>query len=97
MNGSTVCAGIPISAERAFNDLLHDINSKTSNEIPPPRPPSGRPMTIYAVCLQYFYKRAGPSGASMLEAERAGLQAMHDAGAIRVPRPICGGDGPGGE
>eukprot|EP00752_Nemacystus_decipiens_P007182 g6431.t1 len=45
---------------------------------------------------KYFYKKAGPSGASMLEAERAGLQAMHDAGAIRVPRPICGGDGPGG-
>lgn len=33
----------------------------------------------------------------MLEAERAGLQAMHEAGAIRVPRPICGGDGPGGK
>lgn len=33
----------------------------------------------------------------MLEAERAGLQAMHEAGAIRVPRPICGGDGSGGK
>lgn len=33
----------------------------------------------------------------MLEAERAGLQAMHEAGAIRVPRPICGGTGPGGD
>ncbi|CAM9190094.1 unnamed protein product [Ectocarpus sp. 4 AP-2014] len=45
---------------------------------------------------KYFYKKAGPSGASMLEAERAGLQAMYEAKAIRVPRPICGGDGPGG-
>ncbi|CAM9871758.1 unnamed protein product, partial [Hapterophycus canaliculatus] len=45
---------------------------------------------------KYFYKKAGPSGASMLEAERAGLQAMVEAGGIRVPRPICGGDGPGG-
>ncbi|CAN0047191.1 unnamed protein product, partial [Ascophyllum nodosum] len=45
---------------------------------------------------KYFFKKAGPSGASMLEAERAGLQAMHEADAIRVPRPICGGTGPGG-
>ncbi|CAN0588673.1 unnamed protein product, partial [Ectocarpus sp. 12 AP-2014] len=40
---------------------------------------------------KYFYKKAGPSAASMLEAERAGLQAMYEAKAIRVPRPICGG------
>lgn len=46
--------------------------------------------------LQYFYKKADPSGASMLKAERAGLQAMYEANAIRVPRPLCGGEGPGG-
>lgn len=56
------------------------------------------PLIISAATkLQYFFKKAGPSGASMLEAERAGLQAMHEADAIRVPRPICGGTGPGGD
>ncbi|CAN0018837.1 unnamed protein product, partial [Discosporangium mesarthrocarpum] len=42
---------------------------------------------------KYFYKNAGTWAADMLNAERAGLQAMHDTNTIRVPRPICGGSG----
>lgn len=45
---------------------------------------------------KYFYKMARGSDGSMLAAERAGLKAMHEAGAIRVPKPICGGTTAGG-
>lgn len=45
---------------------------------------------------QFFYKMARGSDGSMLAAERAGLKAMYEAGAIRVPKPICGGTTAGG-
>ncbi|CAM9645256.1 unnamed protein product, partial [Choristocarpus tenellus] len=45
---------------------------------------------------KYFFKRTGMDGADMLNAERAGLKVMYDTQTIRVPRPVCGGTGPGG-
>ncbi len=39
----------------------------------------------------YFVKLHGAEGLAMFEAERAGLEALERAGAVRVPRPLCCG------
>ena len=39
----------------------------------------------------YFVKTNAASRLEMFEAEQAGLQALADSGAIRVPRPVASG------
>ena len=43
-----------------------------------------------------FVKQSDPAGLRMLEAERRGLEALREAGAVRVPRPLATGIFQGG-
>ncbi len=50
-----------------------------------------RALVLRDPTQRYFVKLNGADRAEMFAAEADGLEELHAAGALRVPRPICAG------